>query len=43
MIDGTYGFVYSGVNGRGVGIFTVVFRLSWLQDDPNRVIFCAFS
>ena len=23
-IDGTYGFVYSGVNGLGVGIFTVV-------------------
>jgi hypothetical protein len=24
MIDGTYGFVYSGVNGLGVGIFTVL-------------------
>lgn len=23
-IDGTYGFVYSGVNGLGVGVFTVV-------------------
>ena len=24
MIDGTYSFVYSGVNGLGVGIFTVL-------------------
>jgi hypothetical protein len=24
MIDGTYAFVYSGVNGLGVGIFTVL-------------------
>jgi hypothetical protein len=24
MIDGTYGFVYSGENGLGVGIFTVL-------------------
>jgi hypothetical protein len=24
MIDGTYGFVYSGVNGLGAGIFTVL-------------------
>jgi len=24
MIDGTYGFVYSGVNGLGVGVFTIL-------------------
>jgi hypothetical protein len=24
MIDGTYGFVYSGVNGLGLGVFTIL-------------------
>ena len=24
MIDGTYGFVYSGLNGLGFGVFTIL-------------------